>query len=811
MMSQISLQERTEVKTQISAAELLTEFNRYANKVKILSLDCFDTLLWRKVATPRDVFYDLAHRPAFKALDYNALMRINSETLAYKLNRVKNGYKQATLTDIYLAGFPKLTEDQVNALMADELAAEIETCYAFSPVIELIRAAHAKGIKIIIVSDTYLNQTQLRQLLAANLPDDVMKCIHKIYCSCEYHLGKVDGLFKHVVTDLQVAPQTMLHIGDNYKADFAAPKQLNLHALHFVHHAEIMTELLRMQAATAGFIDPSIRTQRSLSSPHHAVIAAGLHAEKPESVIGYASVGPIMYAFARFLCDEVAQLKKAGKNPKVLFLMRDAYLPYLACEAYAGKPIGTCVRISRFTSYASSFRSVEDIDRYLANSVQSLRFENICAQLLLPDAVTATIIKKVQASGSPVQTFLAEIHSDRISKIIFEQSKAYRQRFFRYLEKEVGLQQNDTLVFVDLGYTGTAQIKLEPVFKDEWNIDIVGRYLAALRTPNWQATRKGLFDPSVYDDKALVMFVTYIGVFEQISTSCETSVVDFDDDGNAILSDASVSENQHQMLKAIQSESLRFIHEAKQFDGHIEPSIAMLRDAAAISLCRFIYLPTKSELDYLTSFQFDFNLGTKELIPLFDREKGLMSLRRRSWLHCVKENLENMRTNYPAEWRAANLELAITLMAQHRYEFEFTVNDLSQRQEQVEVVIIQDKQATSFTGDATLTHDGFYALLIPVAQGNVQVGIRFGAIYQWVEIESAELINMATLYTQSESQHTLDASSAIMLDQMQNKGGGLFEALSEEGILIFVTQDKFDSNYVLRIVFRPIVKRDSDS
>src|SRR6185437_8183500 len=99
-----------------------------------------------------------------------------------------------------------------------------EACYAFSPIIELIRLAHSKQIKIIIVSDTYLNKAYLTRLLASKLPADVMSMITEIFCSCDYYYSKTTGLFKSVLTKMNIAPHTVLHIGDNPTADFTSAK-----------------------------------------------------------------------------------------------------------------------------------------------------------------------------------------------------------------------------------------------------------------------------------------------------------------------------------------------------------------------------------------------------------------------------------------------------------------------------------------------------------------------------------------------------------------------------------------------------------
>lgn len=796
-------------KSQIRATELLATLDSYGSDIKILSLDCFDTILWRTTATPFDVFYAMQDKPAFSALGFTANLRKQAETHARQRMILQRKKNEVTLKDIYRASFPTLSTEQLEALIEDELTAEKESCYPFPPIIELIRHAHAKGLKIIIVSDTYLEEKQLKNLLAHVLPIDVMQMISEIFCSSEHGYGKSLGLFNIVLKKLSTLPQSVLHIGDNQSADFTAPRSLGLHAAHLLHYPDEVHESLRMQAVSSSFIDPLIRNSRSLYSPFKGIFASyACVNDKPENAIGYAALGPIMYAFGKFICNEIEALQHEGKNPKVIFLMRDAYLPSLVCKTLLGKELGTCIRISRFSAYAASFRNEEDVDAYLADKVKSGRFHDICKQLLLPDEISNSIIQQINHSQEPILEFINQLHSKKILDIIFKNSKNYRQRLRRHLENEINLSTNDTLVFVDLGYTGTAEIKLAPIFKDELNVDIIGRYLIALRVPNWHLSRKGLLDPSTHDDKALTMLVTYIALLEQICTSTEKSVIDYDDTGHPIYSEEQLSDKQYEKLTAIQSECLRFIGDAEKFfkNSNINLTPAILRDTAAINLCRLLFLPTKSEVDYLKSFQFDFNLGTDKFLPVFDLTKGLTGLRRRSWLHCSKENLKDIRTNYPAEWRAASLELALTLMAQHRFGMEFALNDLSHRREALPIIIIHNQEATNLTLEAMPTHDGYFSIMIPIITDHCQVAIQFGLKYKWLELESATLIKLSALHSQSETEQSHDASPYLATHEMIDKTSGLFECINDTSSLVFTPKEKYqDNQFILRIIFRPIV------
>lgn len=797
-------------KTQIFAAELLNTFEQYADKISVLSLDCFDTLIWRKIADPKDLFYDLEKNGLFKTLKYSARMRIEGEHHACQTHRVRDGIIQAKLTDIYQAISPSSTCDQINTLVEQELQAETEACYAFPPIVELIRRAHALNKKIIIVSDIYLDKIQLRQLLSSKLPADVMSMIAEIFVSCEAGKAKAEGLFNIVLNQLQVSSSQILHIGDNQIADFIAPKNLGIYSLHLIHHSEHIAEILRMQAVAASFVDPSIRNSRSLASPFRGLFASEMAQVAPANLIGYTTLGPILYAFACYLDKEINQLRQAGKNPKILFLMRDGYLPYMASAELAGESIGACVRISRFTAFAAAFRNKYDVEHYLAMNLKSLRFRDMCTQLLLPEDIIVSILKKVEKSTNPASEFASLIQHQSVLQVIFKKSTAYRQRLQRYLEKTIDLKAGDTLVFVDLGYTCTTQIKLEPVLREEMGVEVYGRYLIATRGRGWNDSRRGLIDPSFYDDKALGMLIYYIAVFEKLCSASEKSVVDFDDQGNPVYAEVDVSDQQLNKLVAVQTDCLRFIRDVRKYllNTKIVLSDQTLRDMAAINLSRLIYFPTQEEIEYLNFFQCEINIGAKEVLPIFDLEKGLTSLRHRTWLHCTKENVKNMRLTYPYELRSANIELSLALMSQHRFGFDLALNDMSLRREKIQIVYMtQDNNISTISLEAMITHDGYYSLLVPIAKIS-QLGIRFGEKYKWVELESAQLIKLAYLFSRSEYENAVDASANLAVEQMVDNEGGLFNCLSEASMLIYVPPvDLGDEKHILRMMYRPIVKR----
>lgn len=800
------------IKDTVYSKELISIFESYADTITVLSLDCFDTLLFRKTATPADVFYDLQHSPTFKKLGFTPLMRTSSESRARKLKAIRYYQNEVTLRDIYLDSYPDLSADTLNQLEEEELAAEIDACYAFAPIFELIRAADAKNIKVIIVSDTYFKSEQLKRLLATHLPSDVLNKIDTIFCSSEFNRTKGFGLFKMILAKLSIHPSKILHIGDNHFADVLAPRREKMHSVHFSHFNENIHELLRMQAITANLFDNTIRNTRALYSPFNGMFANRDFSGRPEELIGYASLGPILYAFGQFIISEIAELKKLGKNPKIAFLMRDAYLPSKVVEAL-GEASGKCISISRFASIAASFRTQNDVDQYLLTILGTGRLEDILRQLLIPKDKASKIIAAAKASKDPQRKFIELIHQPEMLRHIYQNSVKYFNRLQQYLKNELDLQLGDTLVLIDLGYTGTTHKLLAPIFKKEQQIEVVARYLISLYLPGWDAlSRRGLIDASWCDSRSMHALVLYIALFEQLCTSNTNSVIDYTEEGAPIFSESKIGKQQQVQLESIQEYCLQFIRDASTFfkSTSLVVSPKMLRETAMAELGRLLFFPTETEVRFLETFEFESNLGTTDLFRIYDQQLGISSLRHRGIFSAYMEKHGSaMRLNRPAEMRAAGLELAMMLFSHHRFGLQLKKQDATLRKESLEVVVIQNNHGSHIVLDAVATFDGFYAVTIPVGAGNFQVGLLFGKKYVWLEFGGIQRIDARAFLTDKESLFSEEYFDRVTMHQLTKHSEKLFECQTLESlVLIPAVQPTENTNkYIMRIVFRPIVFR----
>jgi FMN phosphatase YigB (HAD superfamily) len=774
----------SEEKLQVRASDIPSILEEYGEGIKLLSLDCFDTLLWRKTATPKDVFYVMQQGELCQSLGVTAYQRIKAAARAYRMKFITHGHREITLNDIY-AGFFSLTPDQRQQLIEEECATEKACCYAFPPFVDLIRRVHAKGLKVVICSDIYLTENQLKALLEHCLPKDVMQAIHRIYCSSEFGLSKSDGLFDHVLQSSEFTPSQILHIGDNQQADFHAPRNKGIKALHFLQVEPSLHHLLRMQqnCASLSFLaNPTIgHTREPRYSPFKGVFACtNLSAKQTESLIGYMTFGPLLYTFARFVCEQIDSMQRSGQRPKVFFLLRDAHLLSQACEAYAGKPLGKRVHIRKFGTVAASFRTREDVDHYLATlTPQYYNCWVICAQLLLPQELTLLLIRQTEASPHPEKTFNELLHHESVLQLIFKQSSAYRERLKRYIQKEMALEKDDTVVLVDIGYMGVTQDFLTRALQDELNVKIVGRYFIATHEairPDCQA----LITSTACDH----------GLFEQSCTYKEGCVLDYDEEGNPVFDQLRLSDDQYAKVKAIQDECLRFIHDTKQFfsTAHLDLSFPVLQRDAITTLRRHVYFPSEQEIHYYQGFQHDKDMGPDLTKTMYRLEDGLSALRQ------GKPALEL----HPYEARSANLGMALSALVQRSFDLDITDEDMSLRYEKIKMILMKGQRTSENIIKAMPTYDGYFSFYAP-AIDNAHLGIVFGESYSWVQIERISLINNPA--------EEKDLSKRLVLNQMTLKQGQLFECLSPVSLLMIAPIQGESKTQFYQVVFRPVERR----
>jgi FMN phosphatase YigB (HAD superfamily) len=515
----------------IRAQDLDRLLDRLPAHTQVLSLDCFDTLLWRKVAHPTDVFYSLQRSALFQARGITADMRINSESAARKKRKVLAGTYEVSLSDIYRELLPQADETLIGQAVDAEVSCEIAHGFIYEPVARLIRRAHQRGLRTIVVSDTYLSSAQLRHMLSELMGEDC-GLIQQIHCSSEAGKAKTTGIWPEILRRENRLPHQLFHLGDNRQADQEAPARLGIGAAWLENHPGDLVTLMGQRTIAALQVMPELRHTHALPNQFHAQLAAHDDgAADTATQIGYRSLGPVLCNFARFIQQHTQRLQVAGKSVRTAFLLRDGHMPARVCETLLGPGLAR-INVSRFTSIAASLYGKDDVAQLLAGSLSRQSMPALIRQLLLPDDKAKKILDKAHQAESVELEFARLVLRDDTVRLIVERSRAFRERLLTHVKQRTGVQAGDTLVLVDLGYTGTVQNRLRRAFKEELGVELFGLYLISKHTLVDGADRQGLIDGREVDSRLITALTAHIGLFEMMCSNTDPTTENFTEQGD---------------------------------------------------------------------------------------------------------------------------------------------------------------------------------------------------------------------------------------------------------------------------------------
>lgn len=766
----------------VTAAGLAGLLDSAPADVRILSLDCFDTLLWRNCQAPIDVFADCG----------GIWQRTRAERRARQRRAFADGLSEVSIEDIHRILRPRADEARIAAAVDAELAAEARHCYAFAPIVALMQAAKARGLDIIIVSDSYLAEPQLRELIRAAAGEDVVSLIDRIFCSSEYGMTKGAGLFEPVLAALRVPPEAILHLGDNPQADLEAPTALGIYGVHFRQFDAAAEQRLRLEAAAAVILDPAARNTRPVLQPHRAPMS--LRPEGDEAwALGHDVLGPVMHAFAGWIEAEAASLGDA----KIVFLLRDGHLPQRVYEARTGR-LEIAAEISRFTARRASFDSARAISDYLAGQNRHDRIDVLSSQLGLTR-------DEGRRLGRTQSQFERAVLRPDIVRTIAKRSHAFGDKIFAHLAS-LGVARGDTIMLVDLGYNGTVQDYLEGVLPERFGIKLAGRYLLLRPEAESGNDKKGFLDARHFDFNALHAISGPVALIEQLSTIALGSVEDYSPSGEPIRKKAGAKGTQNAIRDRIQEGCVAFaqaplagIHRSACSDDE-----EARRCMAAACLTRLLYMPTAGEVSIFESFEHDVNLGTDDLCQLFDQEEAALGLRRRGLFYLNTTN----RMYLPGELQPHGIPLNLSMFSANRFALDLRNGDFRGRGLKVPVILADDRGQTMIEVDAWPTHEGFYVAAIPVGAGRFAAGIQLGAICEWAEVDELAFYPVTGFSPDKASDMADPIAATALREGMTEEAPGLFRCARGALMLVPPAPVLTAEPHLLSITFRPIVRRD---
>lgn len=764
-----------------------------AGGVKVLSLDCFDTLVWRTVASPYDVFVMAARRPEWVKYGVTAELRVMMEREARARASRERGSHEVTLAEIMalasssLDGSP-LPDHAVAELVRAELDCELEVCVPYGPVVVLAEEAMREGLTVAVVSDTYLSPDQLREVApSVELLDQV-----SVFCSSVHRKSKSEGLIATVAESLGVKPSEVVHLGDNHVADVLGAEKVGARGYLFDAHDGRVDAKARAHESFTTVVLPEVRASKPLHDSRKIVTSQKEKYTSREELVGYSVVGPIVHAFVHAMLNweleqPADQLRRRG-DPA--FLMRDGYLPSRVFETVVGSNPGSAIKVdvSRFTATASSMMTADDVEEYMDSSV------HVGVRLDVPAGhVHLDMPPAFAMSEDDVERFKGVVRL-RMSEVL-DRSAAMRSRLRAHLVRVFG-SFDDVPTLVDLGYTGTAEKCLRRAFPKL--SDVRAFYLINLPTLGpGRHLRRGVVGDGPDDYRIAGTLMKCVAPLEIWCARGGGSVVDYTEEGEPIFAKDNLTDQARRSAAAVQDAALAYVRHAEA--AGVVPSDEEARQAVVGLLGALGYLPTITEFELLQQMALDVNLGTDHVVPMVNLPLAARQLYRRGFGYL--DSLQERSMVQGAEVRAIGVELSLAWLNVMRYGVTLTRGDMTFRKMAMNARVTSGGTAEIVSLEARATHDGFSAVEFPnagAAEG--EVGFLVGA-WSHFQVEAVLLIPFGAVGTKAEL--STAAPVEVRLVDAAWEARGLGKTESRGAMVVAPTRP----GYVTRMVFRPLTSR----
>lgn len=220
--------------------DILSELYRLSDgkDIKVLSFDIFDTLIFRTVEQPFQVFEQMYGRTpalssAFNSKEEWRKHRVWSEEKARQNKNKLCHTREVSIEEIYQTA--RVAEN----IIQDEIQAEKECCFlnpVMADVITKIKEQY-KTWKIILTSDMYLGENYMVQILKAAGFEPLSA--DAVYISGDLEKSKATGgLYQYICEDIGILPEEMIHIGDNPHSDVKMAERAGVYAIWYQGKAE---------------------------------------------------------------------------------------------------------------------------------------------------------------------------------------------------------------------------------------------------------------------------------------------------------------------------------------------------------------------------------------------------------------------------------------------------------------------------------------------------------------------------------------------------------------------------------------------
>lgn len=425
-----------------SAQELAAKLMPY----DVISFDIFDTLLYRKVEKPGDVFHLMSAEMGMSDFAY-LRKRAERET---REKKEKTAYtREIVLSDIY----ETLWRDYHIEKRWMDREIELESALLFAnPYMHqvyriLCMLSEEWNKKIVFMTDMYLPLDVIRQLAEKNGYDRY----DEIILSNEYGLRKGDGTLQKVLSE-HYPDKKIVHVGDNRRADVEMTQAAGIDAVYNPN-------------SYFAFREPEL--ENIAGSFYRAVIQTQMNNGLWEKDLHYSHGYRVGGILAAGYCEFINQVAKKRGVDKILFCSRDCDVLYRIYNRFYNKIENAYIQVSRYALFhIAQKRYLYDLEgRYIFRYLRMYRdskplfmiFEE-CGFGYLTDALEQYNLDRYQ--------FPCAVDEKRLHNFIFDNAKTIQNHSAgqiaaakTYFSEAIGESRH--VLVVDIGWAGSSAMALK--------------------------------------------------------------------------------------------------------------------------------------------------------------------------------------------------------------------------------------------------------------------------------------------------------------------------------------------------------------
>lgn len=587
-----------------------------------ISFDIFDTLVQRPFYNPEDLFLLLDvefEKHVSSNISFAMLRKIGEAELRH--SHYGTEIEDITIDEIYLTIGKMFHIDREILNAIEEYEKELEIFYTKErrTIKHIYQIAKSLGKKVIFVTDMYLDRATIEEILTK----DGYMYYEKLYISSECRKLKSSGkLYDHVLNDLKISPEKILHIGDDMEKDINIPNEKGMATYNipkaldrFIHDGwrkgskpcDALTKKLCGTFISYEKIEKSLGYRCMIAQSANKYFDNSYKAFKEQTIfnedpyfIGYYMVGMYLLGLNQWIEGIVTR----GEYDTVYFMSRDGWMPMIAYNILRKLkpelPEAEYFYTSRQAVLPAMLRDrldfydlPIDVSRYNPHRLFDLlvfstdQTEEMWKGACYENGISyEENLEDYSVMKRTIDLFLDKFYNAE------EHAKSIR-RIKQYYSK-----LNKKSIMFDMGYSGRIQEAVSYLAGEKIDVMFVH---SDVERHNLLSRRSGYkiydyfdFIPQMYDPTR-----------EYMLSSVDPSCIGYDQDGRPIFDQACANNDEIEMISELQRGAREFVQEFYDNFGHLLQYVPYKSFEVSLPLEAFLRFGAETDGGIFSVVEFD--------------------------------------------------------------------------------------------------------------------------------------------------------------------------------------------------------------